>query len=141
MKNVKLSTKLWVLSGLLMAAVLAVAFNSIWSINSILHDNHDFADATGYNTFMIQKEVDHLKWIARVKDLFVEKLDHTDVQIDHTKCGLGQFLYGEKGKELVAEYPELASLVEDIKQPHELLHASAELINATVKDQGLRRSP
>ena len=136
MKNFKLSTKLWILSGLLLAAVLTVALNSVWSINGILADNHHYIDASEFDTFVVQKEVDHLKWVNRVKDLFVEKLNHTDVQIDHTKCGLGKFLYGEKSKDLIAEHPELGSAVEAIKQPHKHLHESADLINKTVKELG-----
>jgi methyl-accepting chemotaxis protein len=136
MKKFKLSTKLWGLSGLLLAAVLAVTLNSVWSISGILESNNNYVDASEFDTFITQKEVDHLTWVNRVKDLFVEKLDHTDVQIDHTKCGLGKFLYGEKNKELIAGYPALGSAVEAIKQPHKHLHTSADMINKTVKKHG-----
>ncbi len=136
MKKFKLNTKLWGLSALLLAAVLIVALNSVWSINGILEGNHHYVDASEFDSFIIQKEVDHLKWVNRVKDLFIEKLDHTDVQIDHTKCDLGKFLYGEKGKELIEEYPEFESLLEAIKQPHKHLHESAYLIDKAVKEQG-----
>ena len=134
--NFKLSTKLWGLSGLLLAAVLAVALNSVLSINGILEDNQHYVDASEFDLFITQKEVDHLNWVNRVKDLFVEKLDHTDVQIDHTKCGLGKFLHGEKSKQLTDEYPALGSDVAAIIEPHKHLHESADLINRTVKEQG-----
>lgn len=88
MKNVKLTTKLWGLSGLLLAAVLTVALNSVWSVHGMLDANHHYVDISEFDAFVVQKEVDHLKWVNRLKDLFVENLDHTDVQIDHTKCGL-----------------------------------------------------
>ena len=136
LKNLKLSTKLWSLTALLLVAILLVALNSVWSINGILSGNHKYAEAADYNIFMVQKEVDHLNWVNRVKDLFVEKLDRTDVQLDYTKCGLGKFLYGEKGKALAESGPVFASLVEAIKQPHIHLHESAGLINSTVKESG-----
>ena len=136
LKNLKLSTKLWSLTGLLLVAVALVALNSVWSINGILSDNHKYVEAADYDNFMVQKEVDHLKWINRVKDLFVEKLDHTDVQLDYTQCGLGKFLYGEQGKALAASDPALAGLLEAIKQAHIHLHESAGLINSTVKEKG-----
>ena len=132
----KLSAKLWSLTGLLLVVILIVALNSVWSINRILSGNHKYAEAADYNIFMAEKEVDHLKWVSRVKDLFVEKLDHTDVQLDYTQCGLGKFLYGEKGKALSESDADLASLVEAIKQPHVHLHDSARLINSTVKEKG-----
>ena len=136
LKNLKLSTKLWSLTGLSLVAVALVALNSVWSLNGILSDNHKYVEAAGYDNFMVQKEVDNLNWINRVKDLFVEKLDHTDVQLDYTQCGLGKFLYGEEGKALAASDPALASLLEAIKQPHIHLHESAGLINSTVKEKG-----
>jgi len=134
--NLKLSTKLWGLTGSLLVVTLIVALNSVWSINGLLSGNHKYAEAANYDIFMVQKEVDHLKWVNRVKDLFVEKMDYTDVQLDYTKCGLGKFLYGEKGKALAESDAALASLVEAIKQPHINLHESASLINSTVKEKG-----
>jgi methyl-accepting chemotaxis protein len=136
LSNLKLSTKLWGLTGFLLVAVLVVALNSVWSINGILSGNRKYAEASKYDTFMVQKEVDHLKWVNRVKDLFVGRLDHTDVQLDYTKCGLGKFLYGEEGKALAGSDPALASLLEAIKQPHIHLHESATLINRVVKESG-----
>jgi methyl-accepting chemotaxis protein len=133
-KNCKLSTKLLGLTAFLLVAVLSVALNSVWSINNILSGSRTYADAADYDNFMVQKEVDHLKWVNRVQDLFVEKLDHTDVQLDYTKCGLGKFLYGDEGKALAKSDPALANLVEAIKQPHIHLHESASLINSKAKE-------
>jgi len=132
----KLSTKLWGLTGLLLLAVLGVAVNSIWSISGILHDNHKYAEVADYSVFLVHKEVDHLKWVNRVQDLFVHKLDRTDVQLDYTKCGLGKFIYGEKAKEMASIDPEFAGLLEDLKKSHIDLHQSAGLINKTVQDAG-----
>jgi len=136
LKNFKLGTKLWSLTGLLLVVTLIVALNSVWSINGLLSGNHKYTEAANYDIFMVQKEVDHLKWVNRVKDLFVEKLDHTDVQLDYTKCGLGKFLYGEKGKALAESDAALAGLVEALRQPHIHLHESAIQINNTVKEKG-----
>lgn len=136
LKKLKLSVKLWGLTGLLLVAVLIVALNSNWSINGILSGNQQFAKAYDHDIFMVHKEVDHLKWVNRVKDLFVNKLDRTDVELDYTKCGLGKFIYGEAGKSMAAGNVELAGLLESIKEPHIKLHQSADLINNTVKEAG-----
>ncbi len=136
LKDIKLSTKLWSLSGLLVIAVLLVALNSIWSINTILRTNNDYIDTAEFDDFIMEREIDHLNWISRVKDLFVEKLDHTDVQLDHTQCNLAPLLYGAKGKELISTYPELKSSLEAIIEPHKHLHESAALINKAIKEKG-----
>ncbi len=136
LKNIKLRTKLWSLSGLLVIAVLSVALNSIWSINTILKANNEYIDTAEFDDFIMEREIDHLKWINRIKDLFVEKLDHTDVQLDYTKCNLAPLLYGAKGKELISKHPELQSLLDAIIEPHKHLHESAALINKALKDKG-----
>ena len=128
LKGVKLSVKLWGLSGLLFLSIIVVALNSIWSINGMLSGNKTYAEVSTIDTFMVQKEVDHLKWVTRVKDLFLNRLDQTDVQLDPTKCGLGRFIYGEEGRVVSASDPELASLLETLKAHHVQLHDSAGLI-------------
>ncbi|MDY6952299.1 MAG: methyl-accepting chemotaxis protein [Thermodesulfobacteriota bacterium] len=136
-KDMRLSTKLWGLTALLLLAVLGVAGNSMWSITGMLSANKGYADAANSSTFMVAKEVDHLNWINKVQDLFVENADTLEVQLDHTKCGLGKFLYGEKGKELASRDAELAGLLDAIKPPHQHLHESA----VAIKDQWRQSHP
>ena len=123
-KNLKLSGKMWGLTLLLLVAVLLVAGISIWSISGILSANKDFAGAADSNTFMVEKEVDHLNWVKKVQDLFVENQDTLNVQLDHTKCGLGKFLHGQESKALAESDPKLATLIEAIKEPHKQIHES-----------------
>ncbi len=124
LKNLKLSRKLWGLTLLLLMAVLLVAGNSVWSINKILSANTDFVGVADADTFMVKKEVDHLNWVNRVQDLFVGNQETLNVQLDHTKCGLGKFLHGEEGRKLAERDPELATLLEAIKEPHMHVHES-----------------
>ena len=139
-KNIKLNGKLWAFTAMLLFAVLIVAASSIWSIRGILNSNETFGNAAGNTTFMVEKEVDHLNWIGKVKDLFVENLATVDVQVDHTKCGLGKFLHGEEAQKMAQNNPELASLLETIKEPHKRLHESAGLIKGSwqKRHKGLR---
>ncbi|HKK91214.1 MAG TPA: methyl-accepting chemotaxis protein, partial [Desulfobacteraceae bacterium] len=75
--------------------------------------------------FLIEKEVDHLKWSDEIKDLFIKNLPELDIETNPHQCGMGRFLYGEEGKRVAAEDPELAKLLQAIKEPHAALHASA----------------
>ena len=125
----KLSTKLMAFTVLLLAAVLVVAGNSLWSIHDLVQNSQHSSDAAGSKTLMVEKEVDHLKWIGKVQSLFVENGKTLEVELGPTKCGLGRFLYGEQGAILAKSDPKLAKLIDEIKEPHKHLHESGKLIN------------
>jgi methyl-accepting chemotaxis protein len=59
-------------------------------------------------------------------------LRRLDVEGDHTKCGLGVFLYSSKTETLRKKYTELDALWSEIVEPHKKLHESAVTINAMV---------
>ena len=74
---------------------------------------------------LAEREIDHLKWINEVERLFVDNAATLNIQTDDHKCGLGKWLYGEKGKRAAERDPELAELLRSLEQPHHRLHASA----------------
>lgn len=127
-KNMKLSTKLWGLTAVLLLAVLIVAGSSIWSIKGILSASNQYSNAAEHSVFMHEKEVDHLTWMGKVLDLFANNVETLEVELDHTKCGLGRFLHGEEGETLSKSDPELAALLDEIKKPHVQLHESGQQI-------------
>ncbi len=73
--------------------------------------------------FFAEKESDHLAWAERVQRAILTHQDHVGVELDHTKCALGQFLYGEAGQKISSSEPQLAQMLNDIKPPHEELHS------------------
>lgn len=81
-------------------------------------------------SFVAEKEIDHLQWANQVITFFVSEADELNVEIDETACGLGRFLYGDSGKAIAASDPEMARLIEEIKEPHLALHQSAKKIEA-----------
>ena len=129
-RNLKFSVKLWVFTGLLLGATILVGGVALTLINGILGANHQYADAAQYNTFMVQKEVDHLTWVNKVQKLFMENLPTLDVQTDHTQCGIGKFLHGEEGQKMAKSDPQIEALLEAVKVPHKDLHDTASTIKA-----------
>jgi methyl-accepting chemotaxis protein len=75
--------------------------------------------------FLVEKEVDHLKWKGKVEELFIKNLPVLKITTDDHKCGLGKFLFGEVGRKAAASDPELARLLKEIEEPHARLHATA----------------
>ena len=83
--------------------------------------------------FLAAKEVDHLKWVAAVNEIFLKNLPELKVQTDDHKCSLGKWLFGKDAKKAVEGHPELAALVEALKEPHKQLHQTAVAIQKAYK--------
>ncbi|MBD3217712.1 MAG: HAMP domain-containing protein [candidate division Zixibacteria bacterium] len=107
------------------------------NLNGIKDGIQNLTQAQKDKAFMIEKEVDHFKWITTLSQIFLDENVHeVGVELDDHKCGLGKWMYGEAVQKLASEDPEFASLIEKIKDPHHRLHASAEHIqNAYEPDE------
>ncbi|MDY6903075.1 MAG: methyl-accepting chemotaxis protein [Thermodesulfobacteriota bacterium] len=84
-------------------------------------------------SFLSEKIGDHLKWIMAVEETFLNNDVSISVETNHRLCRLGKWLYGEGGQSVTAEGPEMATLIEAIKSPHEKLHKSAVAIQAAYR--------
>ncbi|MFO7849475.1 MAG: methyl-accepting chemotaxis protein [Spirochaetia bacterium] len=86
--------------------------------------------------FMREKKVDHLAWAHRVKDVFVDPdmNSFTDVELDHTQCSLGQYLYSDEVEAMRAEDPEFDEAIEPVYDPHRELHESAVVIAENLEE-------
>ena len=91
--------------------------------------------------FLLNKEVDHLKWALRLNELFVrDDASTVQVQTDDHQCNFGKSLYGDKAKQMAANNPAVGVLLEAIKEPHARLHQTAKKIGETfvANDPGLQ---
>ncbi len=71
----------------------------------------------------------HHKWHIAVAQAVINHDDKVEATKDHTKCSLGQFLYGEDIKKLIELNSDFKAIVEAIKEPHQRLHESAKEID------------
>jgi len=92
--------------------------------------------------FLATKEVEHQVWVAKINELFMDNLSELKVETDDHKCGLGIWLHGEGAKKAAEGHPELAGLIEAMKEPHRKLHQSAVEIQKVYKQvhPGLRHT-
>jgi len=90
--------------------------------------------------FLAIKEVEHHLWVGELDKLFMDNLPELKIQTDDHKCALGIWLHGEGAKKAVEGKPELARLLEALKEPHRKLHQSAVEIQKVYKQvhPGLR---
>jgi methyl-accepting chemotaxis protein len=94
-------------------------------------------------TFLQAKKVDHLMWVRRLREVFMDAgVKTVGVQTDSTQCGLGKWVRGPQAKSAAARSPEFASLLEVLHGPHDRLHRSAiriqELLDAGDRDGALQ---
>ena len=85
--------------------------------------------------FLAEKEGDHLKWANAVLEYLAGGAAELKVQTNDHLCGLGKFLYGEQGRNAAQSDPEMARLLEKIKEPHLHLHESAVKIQNSGNDK------
>jgi len=132
LKNLKIGTKLALGFGVVLVLFVFVGVYNYMGFDTVKEQAAHVEEAGGNKTFMVEKEVDHLKWISGLSELFLDdEVNTVTVQTDDHKCGLGKWLYGEETRELTANDPQLASLLEKFKEPHHQLHASAIHIGET----------
>nr|WP_320189836.1 methyl-accepting chemotaxis protein [uncultured Desulfobacter sp.] len=128
-KNVKISSKLWGLTGILLLFLLILGGSSYLLITQIIHDSHEFAVEAKYNEKIIEIELGHLQWANEIETLFVENKEKLDVQFDHEQCAFGRFLASDEATALSKLSPDIARILKDIVPIHKKLHDSAAKIN------------
>ncbi len=78
-----------------------------------------------WSGFFAQKERDHYEWMNTLLGELMNKQDILSVQLDYRLCEFGKFLYSKEAADLAKQDTLLAQYLEDIKEPHKLLHDSA----------------
>ncbi len=90
-------------------------------------------------TLFVQREVDHLKWAAKIRDAFIQQKDELGVQTDPTQCGLGKWLNSDEAR---AAYEhgdnDFRRVWDDMIQSHKALHQSAVGIASNLRYQELK---
>ena len=79
--------------------------------------------------FLTERELDHMNWAYKVQQAIIQHENGVDVQFDHKKCNLGQFIHGEKGRAATQNIPELTSVLESLASPHQKLHEQGKEID------------
>ncbi len=121
-----LRAKLIVGFGVVLLFLIVLSALSLTRFIDLRNENRRMVVETENRIFAISKEIDHLNWVQGLTELFLNDHVHeVSVETDHTQCSLGRWIYGGELEALAANSPQLASLVERLKVPHEELHKSA----------------
>ncbi|MEZ6192815.1 MAG: methyl-accepting chemotaxis protein [Phycisphaerales bacterium] len=90
----------------------------------------------GAAKLMIEKVVDHYKWLDGLSGTITRNKPGVEVQLDPTKCGLGKWLKSEQAAGLAADHETVAGLLKEIVPHHDKLHASAAHIDELCREGG-----
>lgn len=75
---------------------------------------------------MVEREVDHLKWAAKIRDAFLQKKDSLGVQTDPAKCALGKWLTSGEAKNAYTNgSADFKKFWDELLVSHAKLHKSA----------------
>ncbi|MDI9419031.1 MAG: HAMP domain-containing protein [Firmicutes bacterium] len=81
-----------------------------------------------------QREIDHLLWVAALRDSIEARDPNFTIELDPTRCQLGRWLGGDERKEMEAAIPGLAPIIAGLEEEHRHLHNSAGSIRASLTD-------
>ena len=125
-KNLKIGKKLGLGFGVVLLLLSVVSVYNYDSFQSIGTMTQTAQVACGNQAFAIEKEVDHLKWMSDLSNLFLDDaVTEVTVQTDDHQCGLGKWMYSDETRQMCSEDPELAAIIDKMKEPHHRLHTSA----------------
>ncbi len=124
--RMSLSKKLYTGFGSVILMLVVLSLLVYFHLRNIRHESASYTHFATHDRFMVEKQVDHLKWVRGLEFLFMDNLETVQIQLDPRKCGLGKFIYGEEARTLGATDPAVHRMIEDIKGPHQRLHRSAE---------------
>ncbi|MBU0756072.1 MAG: CZB domain-containing protein, partial [Planctomycetes bacterium] len=125
----KIRTKLmtsYIVIAVLCAVVGGVA---LYVSSQFAHKAQQAMEYTNLVKELKEREIDHLKWMKKVEDLFVENQSGLEVQTDDHLCHLGKFLYDGRLDEMRTIDPEIVEIFDGMKDPHARLHQSADQIS------------
>jgi methyl-accepting chemotaxis protein len=97
--------------------------------SAIAIDEHFKQANAGLPALLLQREVDHLSWAAKIRDAFLYKHSHLDVQTDPTMCALGKWLQSDEARQVYNSADQrFRAMWDDMVSHHRKLHESAKTI-------------
>jgi len=81
---------------------------------------------------------DHRRWASSLSSSLLQN-EPIKVQLDPAQCAFGKWLNGPEAKELMAQWPEFAALMDQVRAHHSALHHSAQEIKEAAGNEAQLR--
>ncbi len=129
--NLKIGSKMLVLSGAILAMLLMILTWGVVGLSNTADNGIEVSNGNKLRAELQDLEIKHLKWAHKVRDFLVDpEITELKVKLDHTTCALGNWYYGEGRKHAEAMLPEIKTDLASLEEPHRLLHASGKKIKS-----------
>lgn len=125
---------------LVLVLMLVFGLSNFFGLFSIRDQNTVVLDTSDLIYDFAQREIDHLFWVSRLRDLIDARSPDFDIELDPTKCRLGQWLLSPERAEIEKEIPGLAPIIAELENNHRYLHSSAQKIQGALPNNHLQAS-
>jgi methyl-accepting chemotaxis protein len=119
---------------------LAPLFKAIEEPHQQLHasaiaiDEHFNQANTRLPALILQREIDHLNWAAKIRDAFLNNESELNVQTDPTRCALGKWLQSDEAhRAYKAGSRNFQATWDEMISHHKSLHESAKTIGQLIQ--------
>ncbi len=127
--DLKIGTKMVLLSGTILALLLVILLWGVFGLSTVENSGIEVSQGNKLRSEMLNLEIKHLKWAHKVRS-FIEDptIKELKVKLDHKTCALGTWYYGDARQKAEELLPEIKSILQDLEEPHRLLHESGQKI-------------
>ena len=121
-----MTIKVKLVTGFLAVALVCLAVGpAALRVSNTGSINDEIDHTSHYVEVMLDREIDHLNWQAKLTDHVLTNGDKLKLQTDPQACKLGKILYGEEYEAIKKKDPELAGYLDRMKPAHEAFHNTA----------------
>ncbi|OSM06241.1 methyl-accepting chemotaxis protein [Magnetofaba australis] len=125
-KQLTLGAKILSSIATILALLAIIAGWSLFGVSRIVADGVEVTASNRLQGSVLQRELDHLNWVNSVSAFIHDPaVNEIGVELDHTRCGFGQWYYGDARAHAEELAPDLKPILTAVEEPHRLLHLSA----------------
>ena len=126
LKTLTIGKKITLGYAVILILLIVVGVLNYAGVGSIVNNAAEVIDGNKLTSMLVQREVDHLKWVEKVNALLTDaSVTELEVQTDDHKCGMGKWLYGPERKQAEKLLPSLIPILKSLEEPHRILHETA----------------
>ena len=132
--NLKIGTKMLLLSGIILSLLLATVIWAAFGLSTTVKNGTMAAQGNKLRSELLHLEIQHDAWNNQVRNFLADPENQPlKVKLDPKSCGLGKWYYSEKRTKAEEILPGIKSELAVLEAPHRKMHLSAKKIKAVYR--------